>query len=126
MKKLILLLCLCGIMSCDKLANDNVTAETLPGKWAFSYRTTEPLGMEFSYDYIVFRNDATCDIHYDGGALEGTYRASDALIRIDSKDDQQTQMWKVISISPHKIVAEYDYELQGGQHVTVTVTLERL
>lgn len=114
---------------CDKLEDSDVTADTLAGRWAFSYKTSEPLDFELSYRFIVFQADGTCALVYDSGQLDGTWRASEALIRIEgSLDDgrQQLMLWRVLSLSPYRIEAEYDYELNSGRYVTITVTLDKL
>jgi len=127
MRRTTILTLLLGVIwmatSCDKLENGDVE---LSGKWALSYRTTERLGFDFSYDYVIFRDDGTCAICYDGGEMRGTYRASDAVIRIEAQEDDLELMWKVLSMSPYKIVTEYEYAPTDGKHIIVTVTLERV
>lgn len=117
------------LAACDKLEDSDVTADNLMGKWAFSYKTTEPLGYELSYQYVVFNADGTCALVYDGGQLEGTFRASREVIRIDTTTDdgkERILLWRVESMSPYQIVAEYDYEFNDGHSVTLTVTLDRV
>ena len=123
---ILLLAAIWTLAACDKLDSSNVINETLPGKWAFSYHASDNLGFELSYEYVVFKEDGNCAIFYDGGQMEGTYRANDAFIRIDALNDEQTLMWKIASMSPSKIVAEYDYTPKEGGHILVTVTLEKM
>ena len=114
---------------CDKLEDSDLTAETLAGRWAFSYKTSEPLDFELSYRFVVFHTDGTCALVYDGGQLNGTWRASEALIKIEgSLDDgrQQLMLWRVLSLSPYHIEADYDHEMSSGRNITITVTLDKL
>ena len=114
---------------CDKLEDSDLTAETLAGRWAFSYKTSEPLDFELSYRFVVFQADGTCALVYDGGQLNATWRASEALIRIEgSLDDgrQQLMLWRVLSLSPYHIEADYDHEMSSGRNITITVTLDKL
>ncbi|MBR3066806.1 MAG: hypothetical protein IKG77_03570, partial [Prevotella sp.] len=79
--------------------------------------------------FITFSDDGTCSLAYEGGQLNGTYRASEAVIRIEGQLDdgkEQTMMWRVLSLSPYRIVTEYDLELGNDRHVMITVTLDRL
>jgi hypothetical protein len=59
--------------------------------------------------------------------MTGTFRASDAVIRIDYSynNEERTMLWRVLSMSPYKIVTEYDFDT-GKQTVTATVTLDRI
>ena len=119
----------CLLAACDKLEDSDVTADNLMGKWAFSYKTTEPLGYDLSYRYVVFNADGTCALVYDGGQLEGVFRASKEVIRIDTTTGdgkERMLLWRVESMSPYQIVAEYDYEFSDGHSVTMTVMLDRV
>ena len=127
----LLVWCLAAIvpLSCDKLEDSDVTAEMLPGKWSFKYETSEALDYALSYQYVVFGSDGSCALTYDGGQLEGVYRASRAVIRIDAVIDdgnEHTLLWKVLSLSPYKIVAEYTHAFNDGHEATLTVILEKL
>ena len=123
----LLLCCLCA--ACDKLEDSDVTGETLVGRWAFSYKTSEPVDYELAYKQIVFNADGTCALTYDGGQLTGTYRASEAVIKIEGVLDngrQELMLWRVLSMSPYRIVTEYDLELNDDRSITLTVTLDKL
>lgn len=118
-----------GAASCDKLEDSDVTAETLAGRWAFSYKSSEPLSYELSYRIVTFQPDGSCSLVYEGGQLAGTFRASQDVIRIDSTTDdgnEHTLLWRVESMSPRRIVALYDHELSSGKTITLTVTLDKL
>ncbi len=115
--------------SCDKLEDCDLTAEAIVGRWAFTYKTSQQLDFELSYKYVTFLADGTCTLAYQDGHLDGTYRASEAVIRIEGtlEDGQkQVMLWKVVSMSPYTIVTDYDLQLNDGQIVDVRVTLERL
>lgn len=115
------------LAGCDKLEDSDI-GEVLVGKWAFSYKTSEPLDFELSYRQVVFEADGSCALLYTDGALEGTFRSSKDLIRIEATADgkEQVLMWQVLSLSPYKIVADYDYEYSDGHKLKMTVTLDRL
>lgn len=119
----------CFLGGCDKLEDGNAISEALPGQWRFSYKTSEELDFTLSYEYVIFREDGSCAITYPGGQNEGSYRASDALIRIDTVLDdgrEETFLWRVMEMSPYRIVTAYDYEVSDGHTLTLTVTLDRL
>ena len=115
------------LAACDKLESGDI-GEVLVGRWAFSYKTSEPIDYELSYRTVTFEADGSCALNYDGGAFEGTFRASESLIRIVTNVDGQerTLMWQVLSMSPYRIVADYDYEYSDGGKLRMTVTLDRL
>ena len=118
-----------AVAGCDKLEDSDMTAETLVGRWAFSYKASETIDYELAYQFITFSDDGTCSLAYEGGQLNGTYRASEAVIRIEGQLDdgkEQSMMWRVLSLSPYRIVTEYDLELGNDRHVMITVTLDRL
>lgn len=117
--------------SCDKLddSDGNVVTEVLPGKWTFSYTFKDDAdpGLEFEYKYVLFKEDGTCALTYDDGALNGTYQATSAMIRIvssDIDDEERTMLWRIISLSPKQIIAEYSFDLHA-QSYTVVVTLDK-
>ena len=115
--------------ACDKLEDSDVTGDTLVGRWTFSYKTSEPLDYELSYKFVTFNADGSCALIYDGGQLEGTYRASMAVIRIDattSDDKEHTLLWRVLSMSPYQIVSEYEHEMNDSRRIRMTVTLDKL
>lgn len=116
------------LTGCDKLEDSDVMAETLAGRWAFSYETSTPLDFEISYRIVIFRSDGTCSITYTDGQLDGTFQASQDLIRIQAMVDRRERilLWRVLTLSPRKIVADYDYERNDGSIITMTVTLDRL
>ena len=125
----LLLSCLM-LAGCDRLDDTGAIREVLPGTWGFSYELLgdADLGVEFSYDRVVFGSDGTCAIAYEGGALTGTYQAGDAVIRIVSllpDGSERIMLWRIRSFSPYEIETEYDFEI-GGQQVTAVVTLTRL
>jgi len=113
---------------CDSLDDDGAINEVIEGTWAFKYSTDRPLDFELAYERVVFRHDATCAIEYDGGSLSGTYRAGDAVIRIDYDDGGETKqmLWLLRSFSKEQIVAEYTFDYDGGGDVTAVVTLDRI
>ena len=117
-----------ALTSCDKLEDSNVINETLPGTWTFNYKASEELDFEMSFKCVIFREDGTCSLIYDGGQEDGTYRASSAVIKIDASIDGEvnTYLWKVLTMAPDRIVAEYVHESGNGGQVTLTVTLEKL
>ena len=115
--------------ACDKLEASDVTGDTLVGRWAFSYTTSEPLDFELAYRLITFNADGTCSLIYNGGQLDGTYRASQDVIRIEGQlgdGRQQLLLWKVLTMSPYRIVTEYNHQLNDDRQVTITVTLDKL
>lgn len=117
------------LVGCDKLEDSDMTAETLPGKWSFNYHTSEELPYVLAYQFVVFNADGTCALTYSDGQLEGTYRASNAVIRIETTTDdgqERTLLWKVLSMSPYKIVAEYTHRFNNDREVTMTVTLDKV
>lgn len=115
------------LTGCDKLENGDTINEILPGMWGFSYETDEELDMTIEYDNVVFASDGTCTIGTGSEQLTGTYRASDAVIRIDYAygSDERTMLWRVLQMSPYKIVAEYSFDY-GQKNVTATVFLDRV
>jgi len=115
------------ISACDKLENGNAINEILPGLWAFSYQTDEELDVTIDYDNVMFANDGTCSISSANEILTGTYRASDAVIRIDYNlsGEERTMLWRIVSMSPYKIVSTYNFDYQQ-QNVNATVTLDRI
>lgn len=125
---LLALLLTIALAACDKLEDSDVTGEALVGKWAFSYKTTETLDYELSYKYVVFNEDGTCALIYKDGEVPGTYRASQAVIRIEAviNDEDYTLLWRVLSMSPYQIVTEYTHKLSDDREVTMTVTLDKL
>ena len=125
----VMALVLLALTSCDKLEDSGAIGQILPGRWAFSYRSTEPLDFELSYRYVEFGTDGTCAVVYSTGSLNGTYRASDAAISIvasDERGDERTFLWRVLTMSPSQIVTEYIHQQAADHTVTLTVTLERL
>lgn len=117
--------------SCDKLddSDGNVVTKVLPGKWTFSYTFKDDAdpGLEFEYKYVLFKEDGTCALTYDDGALNGTYQATSAMIRIvssDIDDEERIMLWRIISLSPKQIIAEYSFDLHA-QSYTVVVTLDK-
>ena len=117
------------LTACDRLEDSDVTGETLVGRWAFSYKVSQPVDYELAYKHIIFQADGACALTYDGGQLSGTYRASEAVIRIEGKLDDgrpQLMVWRVLSMSPYRIVAEYDHQFSDDSHVMFTVTLDKL
>jgi len=113
---------------CEKLSRDgDAIMEVLPGKWAFTYETSENLGMEFNYDYVVFTADGHCAITFEGGQDEGTYRASDDAIAIDTGEslDGRIMLWRVNSFSPYEVEAIYTFDWNGGT-ATATIWLEKV
>lgn len=140
------------LAACDKLddSGDGAINSVLPGTWSFSYelQSDDDTGLAFEYEKVIFGADGTCAITYldhdepvldaDGNdtgqyvhvyeALHGTYRASNAVIRIDSSEadgQERTMLWAVRSFSDERIVADFDFDLDG-QHVRAVVTLERV
>ena len=120
----------CGsLTACDKLSDDDDTvAEILPGTWAFSYelQSEDDLGLRFSYDHVVFREDGTVSIIYPDGSIEGTYRAGNAVIRIEGQlaDGEHQMLWRILTFSDRQITAAYDFELNGNS-ITARVILDR-
>lgn len=117
-----------ALASCDKLEDSDVINETLPGTWAFSYKASEQLDFEMSFQCIIFRPDGTCSLTYPDGQQNGTYRASNAAIRVDAFIDgsEQSYLWRVLEMSPYRVVAEYTHDAGNGRQVALTVTLEKL
>ena len=155
---ILLALCTLLAVSCDKLddGDDTLVAEVLPGEWAFTYelRSDEELSLEFNYKQVIFRRDSTCAITYvdgyterlddegnpvvgaDGepvydivwGALNGTYQATSAMIRIESNElgnSQQVMLWRIDRLSRRQIVAEYEFEYAKDKYATAIVTLDK-
>ena len=122
----------CFVLSgCDKLddSEGDIVKEVLPGKWAFSYTFKDDAdpGLEFQYKFVLFNEDGTCALVYNDGALNGSYKATDAMIRIVSSDfdgEERILLWRIMSLSPKQIVAEYSFDLRG-QSFTVVVTLDK-
>ena len=81
-----------------------------------------------SFQCIIFRQDGTCSLTYPDGQENGTYRASNAAIKIDANIDgeQKTYLWRVLVMSPYRVVAEYTHQMQGGREIVLTVTLDKL
>lgn len=116
------------VTACDELDRDgDAILEVLPGKWAFTYETSENLGMEFNYEYVVFNSDGRCAITFPGGQDEGTYRASDDAIAIDTGEtlDGRIMLWRVDSFSPYEVTATYTFDWQGTT-ATATIWLEKV
>ena len=117
------------LTACDKLENGTAINEALPGKWSFSYTTSEEIDFSLSYEFLLFNADGTCAITYPDGQIEGRYRASDAVIRIEAALDngkEDTYLWRVLSMSPYRIVTEYDYEESESHKITLTLTLDKV
>ena len=126
-----IMLCALLFASCDKLddGDGGLAGEVLPGTWAFSYtiHSEEDPGLEFDYRPVVFRDDATCELLYDDGALHGSYVASGSMIRIVSSDidgEERVMLWRIVALSASQIVAEYDFTLDG-MAMTAVVTLDK-
>lgn len=122
------LMALLALTACDKLEDSDVINETLPGTWTFSYKASEQLDFEMSFQCVIFRQDGTCSLTYTDGHEDGTYRASNAAIKIDANIDGElkTYLWRVVEMSPYRVVAEYAHQMQGGREIMLTVTLEKL
>jgi len=117
------------ISGCDKLDDSgNAIAGVLPGTWLFSYelQSEQDTGLAFEYETVVFRPDATCTITYPDGQMDGTYRASGSVIRIDGSinGEARSMLWRILSFSPKQVVAEYEFEW-GDQSIMAVVTLDR-
>ena len=130
------------LSSCDKLddSDGDIMKEVLPGKWSFSYTFKDDAdpGLEFQYKYVLFNEDNTCALtyidHYDPmtgdpiyDALNGTYQATSAMIRIVSSDidnQERIMLWRIISLSSKQLITEYSFDLHG-QSYTVIVTLDK-
>ena len=137
--------------SCDKLddGGDEAINEVLVGTWSFSYelQSEDDVDLSFSYEQVIFRSDGTCAITYPDGlkpvldadgnetgeyeqaysALTGIYRASNAVIRIESSDvggEERVMLWVIQSFSEKRLTANYDFELDS-QPVRAVVTLEK-
>ena len=125
---MLLLTMVATLTACDKLEDSDVINETLPGTWSFSYKASEELDFEMAYKCVIFREDGTCSLTYEDGEENGYYRASNAAIKIEAFIDGEmnTYLWKVLSMAPDRIVAEYVHESGNGSQVTLTVTLEKL
>lgn len=118
-----------SLVSCDKLEDSDVTQDILPGRWTFGYETDEPLDYELSYKLVIFNADGTCALTFADGQLEGTYRASRDVIRIDASvgnDEVHTLLWRVLTMSPYRVVAEYEHQINDENRVKMTVTLDKL
>ena len=121
--------------------------------FSYSIRSDEDPGFEFDYKTVVFNADKTCSLLFvDGyelqlddegqplvdvagdeilvprmGELHGTYVASATMIRIVSYDignEERVMLWRVVSLSPRQVVAEYDFTLDGVS-MTAVVTLDK-
>jgi len=119
------------LTGCDKLddSDGDIMNEILPGRWSFSYAFKDDAdpGLEFQYNFVLFNEDGTCALTYDGGALTGTYQATSAMIRIvssDIGDEERTILWRILSLSSKQIIAEYSFDLHS-QSYTVVVTLDK-
>lgn len=119
------------LTGCDKLddSDGDIMNEVLPGKWSFSYLFKDDAdpGLEFRYKFVLFNEDGTCALTYDDGALNGTYQATSAMIRVVSSDignQEQIIIWRIISLSSKQIVAEYSFDYRD-QSFTVVVTLDK-
>ena len=114
------------LAGCEELSSDEAIGEGIQGTWTFSYDTSEELDMEFSYEHVIFRTDGTCALTYPDGQLEGTYRASEAVIAIDSEEfpNKEPMLWRITEFSPYAIVAQYILE-RGEGSVLITIRLER-
>ena len=119
------------LSSCDKLddSDGDIMKEVLPGKWTFSYTFKDDAdpGLEFEYKYVLFNEDGTCALTYTDGALNGTYQATSAMIRIVSSDidnQERIMLWRIISLSSKQLITEYSFDLHG-QSYTVIVTLDK-
>jgi hypothetical protein len=76
---------------------------------------------------VLFNEDGTCALTYDDGALNGTYQATSAMIRVVSSDignQEQIIIWRIISLSSKQIIAEYSFDYHD-QSFTVVVTLDK-
>ena len=120
-----------ALTGCDKLddSDGDIMNEILPGRWSFSYAFKDDAdpGLEFQYNFVLFNEDGTCALTYDGGALTGTYQATSAMIRIvssDIGDEERTILWRILSLSSKQIIAEYSFDLHS-QSYTVVVTLDK-
>ena len=155
---IVLALCIVLTVGCDRLddGDDGLVADVLPGEWAFSYEllSDDDLAMEFNYKQVIFRRDSTCAITYidgyaerldeqgrpvvgiDGepvyepvwGALNGTYQATNSMIRIVSSDFDGTErvlLWRISSLSSRRIVAEYEFEYSPSKFAIAVVTLDK-
>ena len=119
------------LTGCDKLddSDGDIMNEILPGRWSFSYAFKDDAdpGLEFQYNFVLFNEDGTCALTYDGGALTGTYQATSAMIGIvssDIGDEERTILWRILSLSSKQIIAEYSFDLHS-QSYTVVVTLDK-
>ena len=115
------------LAACDKLEDGNAINEILPGLWGFSYETDEELDFAIEYESVTFHSDGRCSIGYGSEQLEGTYRASDAVIKIDYdfNGQQRDMMWKVLQMSPYRILTEYTFDYNQTS-ITATVILDRI
>ena len=117
------------VASCDQLDDSgNVASDILPGTWLFSYQlqSNTDTGLEFQYEQVIFRDDGTCSITYPDGAIDGTYKASGTVIRIEGNvgGQQRTMLWRILTLARKKVTVEYVFEW-GGESVTAIVTLDR-
>jgi hypothetical protein len=119
------------LTGCDKLddSDGDIMKEVLPGKWSFSYLFKDDAdpGLELQYKFVLFNEDGTCALTYDDGALNGTYQATSAMIRVVSSDignQEQIIIWRIISLSSKQIIAEYSFDYHY-QSFTVVVTLDK-
>ena len=119
------------LTGCDKLddSDGDIMNEVLPGKWSFSYLFKDDAdpGLELQYKFVLFNEAGTCALTYDDGALNGTYQATSAMIRVVSSDignQEQIIIWRIISLSSKQIIAEYSFDYRD-QSFTVVVTLDK-
>ena len=120
-----------ALTDCDKLddSDGDIMNEVLPGKWSFSYvfKDDADPGLEFQYKFVLFNEDGTCSLIYDDTALNGTYQATSAMIRIVSSDideKERTILWRILSLSSKQIIVEYSFNFHS-QSYTVVVTLDK-
>lgn len=145
----IMMLCSLLLTGCDKLddSDDGMVNDILPGHWAFSYviQSEEDPGLEFEYKQVIFNEDGTCAITYDEEvhyrdeegnwhteivekAITGTYVANNTVIRIVSSDiggEEQVLLWSIVSLSTKQLVAEYNFNMGGGNMLAI-VTLDKI
>ena len=144
------------LSSCNKEDDNegSIVNEILPGKWDVSYafkgNTTLDSGVDIQH--MLFNEDGTCALTYidtykprtndDGNivldekgqlilepvysTLQGTYQATDAMIRIVGNlgGEEYILLWRIISLSSKQIIAEYNYGI-SIQSFTVVVTLDK-
>lgn len=115
------------LSACERLGGNEAINAVICGTYTFTYETSEPLDMDFDYEYVVFRPDGTCALTYEDGELSGTYRAGDAAIVIEGEGtpDGKPMLWRVVSFSPYDILADYTFD-NNGLPVTAVIKLEKL